>query len=104
MEAVEALVLFVVTAISMELGILTWTRVVLTSKDSTKAFYVLMFESQYRFFWIPKLVCGLLMIGTPILALQLGAEDDRTALGIAGLCLVPIFCGLVAYEAIRTKE
>jgi hypothetical protein len=104
MENLDAAALFTVMAISLEIGILTGVRATLTSGESTKALHVLVFGSPYRFFWIPKLACGLAMIAALTLAFQATAAGDNETIGIAALSLIPVFGGLVFYEAVRTKE
>lgn len=104
METLQAMVIFTVTTMSIEIGILLWARAVLTSKKSTKALHVLVFESPYRFLWLPKLTCALLLIIVFTFVFQIDSVDVRTKFGIAGLFLLPIFGCLVTYEAIRTRE
>ena len=104
METIDALALFIVMTVSLEIGILTSVRATLTSKESTKALYVLVFGSSYRFLWMPKLACGWAMIAALTLAFHITKTSNKEMFGVVALLLIPVFGGLVFYEAIRTKE
>lgn len=104
MGTIEALALVTVMAASLELGILIWARATLTAKENSKALHVLVFNSAYRFFWLPKLICGIVMIIAFTLSFSIESVNDSMILGIISLSLIPVFGGFVAYEAVRTKE
>ena len=104
MEIAEALGFFVALFLSLEAGILMWARAALTSRESKKPLHQLMFRSSYRFFWVPKLVCGLVAIALWVFAYSLSDSPDSLTFGLVAIAMMALFCGLVLYEAMRTKE
>ena len=104
MEKIFTFLFFSLSVALVELCGLMGMRATSTSHESRKNLHELVFKSGYRFFWPPKALTAFALVLLAVGIVYIDDEDAKANLFLALIVGVLIYCGLIFFEAFRTKE